>query len=148
MSGMQDTFKEGLSTPGETPTAAAVVTLGTDVSRSAEKLSMGRLDSPGASGSRRKRNRKDSWMYGSQTAHESKSWNEGAASELGKAMGSSFSSAGNKQPSLRFVDSTVFSRDHKVVIFELPSSEETYVLDFIFLSSLAMLCGVADFFLS
>ncbi|KAF8972462.1 hypothetical protein BDZ97DRAFT_1781105 [Flammula alnicola] len=113
MNGVQDTFKEGLTTPGET--AADMH----GASRSTEKLP--RLPESPGSGQRRKRTRKDSSIY--SPAIVSKSWNEGVL-HPSKTLSASFSSAGHRKPSLRFMDSNPFIHEKQAVVFEPPTHEE------------------------
>ena len=117
MNGVQDTFKEGLTTPGETP--SAVTDIQGALSRPAERLS--RNQGSPASGSRRRRIiRKDSALY--SPAIVSRSWNEGVSQRPTKTI--SFSSTGHMRPSSRFVNSNAFIHEKQTVIFESPLHEE------------------------
>jgi hypothetical protein len=119
MNGVQDTLKEGLTTPGEAPSAA------TDIqgalSRPAERLS-GNRGSPVSESRRRRIVRKDSSLYSPIIV--SRSWNEGVLQRPSKVVSTSFSSAGHKRPSLRFVNSNVFIHEKQAVMFEPPLHEE------------------------
>lgn len=118
MNGVQDTFKDGLTTPTETMTTTPSLDLPQHgASRSAEKLPRGQdtaMYDP-----RRKRIRKDSSLHSPTLV--SKSWNDGATNSS-KVMSSSFSSAGQKNPS-----SNLFMTEKRTVVFEPPIYEETYV---------------------
>lgn len=122
MSGMQDTFKEGLGTPGETPTPA-----GHDPTRAPNK--MRHPDSPGVA-SRRKHVRKDSWMH-SSPVETSRSWSDAAVDP--KRLETSFGSGGLRQGALRFMDPDTVVSEHKAVVFEPPSYEATCVHRFEYL---------------
>ncbi|KDR70095.1 hypothetical protein GALMADRAFT_76692 [Galerina marginata CBS 339.88] len=117
MNGVQDSFKEGLTTPSDILTPSS--DLHHALSRSAEKPARGQ-ESPG-SGARRKRTRKDSTIY--SPAIISRSWNEGPG-HPSKALSTSFSSSGPRQASLRFTDSTSFIQEKRSVVFEPPIHEE------------------------
>lgn len=118
MNGVQDTFKEGLGTPGEVPSSARDIQGA--LSRSVERLSRNQ-DSPGP-GPRRRRVRKDSGLY--SPANVSRSWNEGVV-HPSKALSPSFSSSGHKRAPLRFVRSNAFIDEKQMVIFEPPLYEES-----------------------
>lgn len=120
MNGVQDTFKEGLGTPGEVPSSSARDIQGA-LSRSVERLSRN-LDSPGP-GPRRRRVRKDSGLY-SPANVVSRSWNEGVMHPA-KTLSPSFSSSTRKRAPLRTMRSDAFIYHEKqMVIFEPPLYEE------------------------
>uniref|UniRef100_A0A8H7YBD1 RWD domain-containing protein n=1 Tax=Psilocybe cubensis TaxID=181762 RepID=A0A8H7YBD1_PSICU len=118
MNGMQDTFKDGLTTPTETmPTTPSADLPGHGASRSAEKPS--KVQDPAAQDPRKKRIRKDS-SFQSPTP-VSKSWNDGTTNSS-KIMSSSFFSAGQKN-----LSSNLFMADKRRIRFEPLIYEETYI---------------------
>ncbi|KAJ3517825.1 hypothetical protein NLJ89_g245 [Agrocybe chaxingu] len=117
MNDVQYSFKEGLTTPTEVPLSTPDVHY--FASKSAERLQRA-PDSPRPQSNRR-RARKDSSLYSPTVV--SKSWNEGATHSL-RPLTTSFSSAGYKRPSLRFVDSNPFIHEKHVVVFHAPVNEE------------------------
>ena len=120
MNGVQDTFKEGLGTPGEIPSSAREIQGA--LSRSVERLSRNQDSHSPAPGQRRRRVRKDSALY--SPANVSRSWNEGLV-HPSKALSPSFSSTSYKRPPLRFVRSNAaFIHEKQMVIFEPPLHEE------------------------
>lgn len=124
MSGMQDTFKEGIGTPGETPTPSAH-----DIARGGvEKMVARPPDSPGTAAARRRRVRKDSWYA---PVPVSRSWNESLGGE-GKRLSGSLSTSANRQQqqqqgTLRFTGGGALGQERKAVVFEPPAYEETCV---------------------
>jgi len=116
MNGVQDTFKEGLATPGEILPSSARDTPGV-LSRS-ERLPRSH-DSPVPVPWKR-RVRKDSGLY--SPVNVSKSWNEGLT-HPSKTLSPSFS-VGHKRPPLRVVRPNVFIHEKQMVIFEPPLYEE------------------------
>ena len=123
MSGVQDTFKEGLATPGETPAYSMH-----DTTR-AEKMITRLPDSPGTAAARRRRVRKDSW-YAPVPVPVSRSWNESLAGDgkrLSGSLGAGPKQQQHHQGSLRLADGGVFGHERKVVVFQPPAYEETCV---------------------
>lgn len=109
MNGVQDSLKEGLSTPTEIiPSGISVI-----ATRSTEKLGRG-LDLP-AGGVRKRRVRQESLLHAQAPTVNPKFWNENARQPL-KPLSTSFSSAANRQ--LRFTESSSFINESKVVTFE------------------------------
>jgi len=116
MNGVQDTLKEGLTTPGETPAATDIhAALLRPVERSSRNQG-----SPVPGSRRRRAIRKDSALYSPVIV--SRSWNEGVSQRPSKSI--SFSSTGHKRPSLRFVNSNAFIHEKQTVMFEPPLHEE------------------------
>jgi WD repeat-containing protein 59 len=110
MNGVQDSLKEGLSTPTEIiPPGISMI-----ATRSTEKLGRTESDLP-AGGVRKRRTRQESLLHTQAPTVNPKSWNESARQPL-KPLSTSFSSAGNRQ--LRFTESSSFINESKVVIFE------------------------------
>lgn len=116
MNGVQDTFKDGLTTPTETMSTTPSLDIQHGASRSAEKLPRGQ--DTAAYDPRRKRIRKESSFHSPSLV--SKSWNDGVGTS--SKMTSSFSSAGHKNPS-----SNLFMTEKRTIVFEPPIYEETYV---------------------
>lgn len=105
MSGMQDSFKDGLGTPGE----------------ESNKQLTAKVDSPGSGsiprGKPQQRTRKDSPNM--SPALGSRSWNDNNSQSSTNLSGSY--SSGHKQPSIRFSESS--HQEKRSIVFEPPVHE-------------------------
>jgi len=132
MNGVQDTFKDGLTTPSEVMTPSLdiqhTLTLPKVIDKSTRSSGQ---DSPGSgTGTRRARIRKDSSLNSPATTTTSRSWNENT-SYPSKQVSLSFSSTGRKA-SLRFTDTNSIIHEKRVVTFKPPTDNPWVML---FLSS-------------
>jgi WD repeat-containing protein 59 len=117
MNGVQDSLKEGLSTPSEIVPSHGISIAGT---RSDEKLEPTGFEL-GVGGLSKRRVIQESLLHVQVPTGISKSWNDDARPS--KLTGVSFSSAGHRR--LRFTDSSSFINENQVVIFEPDSSEDS-----------------------
>ena len=117
MNGVQDSLKEGLSTPSEIVPSHGISIAAT---RSGEKSERTGFDF-GVGGLSKRRVRQESLLHVQVPTGISKSWNDDARPS--KLTSVSFSSAGHRR--LRFTDSSSFTNENQVVIFEPDCSEDT-----------------------
>ena len=115
MNGVQDSLREGLSTPAEVIPSHAVATKATEkLGRTGLDLTMGGL--------RKRRMRLESLLHTQTPMATPKLGNEGIR-QPSKPLSASFSSASHRQ--LRFLDSTSsFINENQVVTFEPDSQED------------------------
>jgi hypothetical protein len=117
MNGVQGSLKEGLTAPTENIPSHGISIVAT---RSAEKLGRTGFDLSVA-GSNKKRVRQGSLLQAQVPTGISRSWNDDVR-QPSKPTLPMFLSAGHRQ--LRFTDSTSFTNENQVVIFEPDCDEE------------------------
>ena len=120
MNGVQDSLKEGLSTPTEIVPSHGISTV---ASRSTEKLGRPGLNLS-VGGLLKRRMRQESLLHTQAPTSISKSWHDGVR-QPSKPLSAPFSSAGHRQHLLRFTESSSFINEHQVVIFEPDRHEDT-----------------------
>lgn len=124
MNGVQDSLKEGLTTPTELPIFSPDIQF--PPVKSASRAT------PESPGPKRKRTRKDSVIHSPNPA-VSQSWNDTASLHPPRPFAVSFSSAGHRRPALsRLADSNPFLQEKEAVVFEPPVPDQERYADWFY----------------